>query len=104
MRTLVIGAIIVCGQRGTAQKPPAVRQIGRLEHVTTDPFARVGTALAMRDGRVLVLRDGTIAVVRGCDYHIDWLDRGGKWSSSPKLPFDWQKLDDARKQALIDST
>lgn len=51
-----------------------------------------------------VLRDGTIAVVRGRDYHIDWLDRGGKWSSSPKLPFDWLKLDDARKQALIDST
>jgi hypothetical protein len=48
--------------------------------------------------------DGTIAIVRGRDYHIDWLNRDGKWSSSPRLPFDWQKLDDARKQALIDST
>lgn len=51
-----------------------------------------------------VMRDGTIAVVRGRDYHIDWLSADGKWSASPKLPFDWQKLDDARKQALIDST
>jgi len=289
MKTLVIGATVVIAQLGAAQKPPAVRQIGRLEHMTTDPLASVGTALAMRDGRVLVndrvalrallfdstlahpivvadttsatanaygprgdglvwfrgdsallidqtslsmsvigpsgkiarvmampqaqdaqeiigarvdagtrlvyfkglaalpgfvmlgpgdaiyrdgkptafarfnihvdsawlvrvdlasraldsvtvlripkldrklktdengglisivttydplpvvddwtvLRDGTIAVVRGRDYHIDWLDRDGKWSSSPKLAFDWQKLDDARKQALIDST
>ena len=51
-----------------------------------------------------ITRDGTLAVVRGRDYHIDWLGRDGKWSSSPRLPFDWQKLDDARKQALIDST
>jgi hypothetical protein len=51
-----------------------------------------------------VLRDGTIAVVRGRDYHIDWLDRDGKWSSSPKLPFAWQRVDDARKRAIIDST
>jgi hypothetical protein len=50
-----------------------------------------------------VLRDGTVAVVRGRDYHIDWFNRAGK-SSSPRLPFDWEKLDDARKQALIDST
>jgi hypothetical protein len=51
-----------------------------------------------------VMRDGTIAIVRGRDYHVDWLTPDGKWSSSPKLPFDWQKLDDARKRALIDST
>lgn len=51
-----------------------------------------------------VMNDGTLAVVRGRDYHIDWLDGTGKWSSSPKLPFDWQKVDDAQKQKLIDST
>jgi hypothetical protein len=50
-----------------------------------------------------VTSDGTIAIVRGRDYHVDWLRRDGKWESSPKLPFDWQRLDDARKTAIIDS-
>lgn len=51
-----------------------------------------------------VLGDGTLAIVRGRDYHVDWLDASGHLSSSPKMPFDWQRVDDARKQALIDST
>jgi len=50
-----------------------------------------------------VLRDGSIAVVRGRDYHVDWFDARGR-SSSPKLPFAWERLDDARKLAIIDST
>ena len=49
-----------------------------------------------------VLRDGSIAVVRGRDYHVDWFDDRGR-SSSPKLPFAWERLDDARKLAIIDS-
>jgi hypothetical protein len=52
----------------------------------------------------IVLRDGTVAVVRGHDYHVDWLGADGNWRSTPKMAFDWQHLDDARKQALIDST
>jgi uncharacterized membrane protein YgcG len=51
-----------------------------------------------------VMPDGTLAVVRGRDYHVDWLDASGRWSSSPKMPFDWQPVDDAHKLALIDST
>ena len=47
--------------------------------------------------------DGSIAVVRGRDYHVDWQAPDGRWTSSPKMPFDWQRADDARKQALIDS-
>lgn len=50
-----------------------------------------------------VLSDGSIALVRGHDYHIDWLRPDGKMVSSPKLPFDWKRLTDADKQALIDS-
>jgi hypothetical protein len=49
-------------------------------------------------------RDGTVAVLRTRDYHIDWLGADGKWTSTPKMPFDWQKVDDARKTQLIDST
>ena len=47
--------------------------------------------------------DGSIAVVRGRDYHVDWLNAEGHWSSGPKMPFDWQHVDDEHKQALIDS-
>ena len=50
-----------------------------------------------------MLPDGTVAIVRARDYHIDWYSRTGK-SSTPPLPFDWRKLDDARKKQLIDST
>jgi hypothetical protein len=52
----------------------------------------------------VVLPDGTIAVIRGRDYHVDWLDAEGRWTSSPKVPFDWQRLDETRKRFLIDSS
>lgn len=52
----------------------------------------------------IVLRDGTIAVVRARDYHVDWLRPDGTWNSTPRMAFDWQHLDDAYKQARIDST
>jgi hypothetical protein len=50
-----------------------------------------------------VLADGSIAVVRGQDYHVDLLSPDGARSSSPKLPFDWQRLTDDDKIAVIDS-
>jgi hypothetical protein len=50
-----------------------------------------------------VCPDGSIAVIRGRDYHVDWLNADGHWTSSPKMPFDWQHVDDAHKLALIDS-
>ena len=49
-------------------------------------------------------RDGTLAIVRGRDYHVDWLGADGRWTSSPKMPFDWQRVSDTRKETLIDST
>lgn len=50
-----------------------------------------------------VMSDGTIAFVRGHDYHIDFIAPNGKVSSSAKLPFDWKRLTDEDKQALVDS-
>ncbi|MBC8089017.1 MAG: hypothetical protein H7Z40_17260 [Phycisphaerae bacterium] len=50
-----------------------------------------------------VLSDGSIAFVRGHDYHIDWVKPDGQTFSSPKLPFDWKRLTDEDKMALIDS-
>ena len=44
-----------------------------------------------------VLTDGSVAFVRGHDYHIDWIRPDGTVTSSPKLPFDWQRLAEESK-------
>ena len=49
------------------------------------------------------LPNGSVAIVRGRDYHVDWLGPDGNWRSTPKMSFDWQRLDDAQKTVLIDS-
>ena len=50
-----------------------------------------------------LLSDGTIAFVRGKDYSIDWISPDGTKSSSGKVPYEWQRLDDDGKAALLDS-
>ncbi|HTE44495.1 MAG TPA: hypothetical protein VK636_04535 [Gemmatimonadaceae bacterium] len=50
-----------------------------------------------------VLADGSIAIVRGQDYHIDWVNADGSTTTSSKLSFDWQRLSDEDKIAVIDS-
>jgi hypothetical protein len=47
--------------------------------------------------------DGALALVRGRDYHIDWVNPDGSRTSSPKIPFEWQRLSDEDKVAFIDS-
>lgn len=50
-----------------------------------------------------VLADGSIGIVRGRDYHVDWLRPDGSRSSSPRMPFPWQRLTDDDKAAVVDS-
>src|SRR5439155_25026417 len=50
-----------------------------------------------------LLPDGTIALVRTKDFHIDWLNPNGTVTSSPKIPFNWERLTDEGKVAFIDS-
>src|SRR5438552_1725215 len=50
-----------------------------------------------------LLSDGTIALVRTKDYHVDWLNPDGTMTSSPKIPFQWERLTDEAKVAFIDS-
>jgi hypothetical protein len=50
-----------------------------------------------------MLADGTIAIVRAHDYHVDFVDPDGTRRSAPKLPFDWKRISDERKQFVIDS-
>jgi hypothetical protein len=49
-----------------------------------------------------ILPDGTIALVRGKDFHVDWVGPQGV-TSAPKIPFDWERLTDEGKVALVDS-
>ena len=51
-----------------------------------------------------VLADGSIALVRGQDYHVDFIRADGSVASSPKIPYDWQRLTDEDKVAILDST
>ena len=50
-----------------------------------------------------VTSDGRVAFVRGIDYRIDYLNPDGSWTSSPKIPFDWQPMSDSAKRRLVDS-
>ncbi|HXT17267.1 MAG TPA: hypothetical protein VN706_16635 [Gemmatimonadaceae bacterium] len=50
-----------------------------------------------------VLADGSIAIVRGHDYHVDFVHADGTVSAGTKIPFDWQRLSDDDKIAVIDS-
>jgi hypothetical protein len=50
-----------------------------------------------------VLSNGSVAIVRGQDYHVDILRADGTVSSGAKIPFDWQRMSDEDKAAVIDS-
>lgn len=50
-----------------------------------------------------LMPDGRIAVVRGKDYHMDWLNSDGSWTATPKIPYNWERLDDDAKEKFIDS-
>jgi hypothetical protein len=50
-----------------------------------------------------VLSDGSVAFVRSIDYRIDYLNPDGTWSSSPKLPYEWQAVSDSLKRRIVDS-
>lgn len=50
-----------------------------------------------------LLADGTVAIVRGTDYSVDWIAPDGTRSSAGKIPYEWQRLDDDAKMALLDS-
>ena len=50
-----------------------------------------------------MLPDGTIAIVRERDYHIDWIAPDGTRTSTPKMPFEWVRVTDDQKRAIVDS-
>lgn len=52
---------------------------------------------------IAILPDGTVALIRGKDYHVDFVNADGSRLSAAKIPFDWQRLTDEDKIALMDS-
>jgi hypothetical protein len=50
-----------------------------------------------------LLSDGTIAIVKGADYSINWVDPDGSKRTTGKVPYEWQRLDEDGKTALLDS-
>ena len=50
-----------------------------------------------------LLADGTIAFIKGADYSITWVAPDGSKSSTGKVPYEWQRLDEDGKVALLDS-
>jgi hypothetical protein len=50
-----------------------------------------------------MLSDGTVAIVRGQDYRVDLVSPDGQKTAGPKMGFDWQRLTDEDKTAIIDS-
>jgi hypothetical protein len=50
-----------------------------------------------------LLSDGTIAFVKGADYSITWVRPDGTRESTGKVPYEWQRLDEDGKAALLDS-
>ena len=51
-----------------------------------------------------LLADGTIAIVRGREYRVDFVDENDKVTSGPRVPFEWQRVADVEREAIIDST
>ena len=50
-----------------------------------------------------VLPDGSVAFVRGIDYRVEFRSPEGEWTSTPKVPYDWQPFPDSMKQKFVDS-
>lgn len=76
----------------------------RLTYIYTDEGTQVVPVLnplQVVDGWAM-LPGGTIAILRG-DHHADFIDTEGTRSSDPHVPFNWRRLTDSAKVALIDS-
>ncbi len=50
-----------------------------------------------------LLSDGSVVLVRGHDFSVERVAPDGSVTRSAKLPFEWQRLDDDAKVALLDS-
>jgi hypothetical protein len=50
-----------------------------------------------------VLSDGSIALVRNQEFRVERLDATGRWTTTPRIPFEWRRLTDDEKVTFLDS-
>ena len=50
-----------------------------------------------------LMPDGSIAVVKGRDYHVEYVNADRTRTVAPKILFEWQRLSDEDKTAVVDS-
>ena len=81
--------------------PKVSMQMNRADDGTITMTSEVNPLPVVDDWAVMP--DGSIAIVRGRDYHVDWIAPDGTKRSSPKIPFEWQRLTDEDKVAFLDS-
>jgi hypothetical protein len=62
--------------------------------ITVNPLPEVDDWAVLPDGRIAILRH---------DYHVDYVDADGHVTSAPKIPYDWERLGDSAKSAIVDS-
>lgn len=62
--------------------------------ITVNPLPEVDDWAVLPDGRIAILRH---------DYHVDYVDADGHLASAAKIPYDWQRLGDSAKSAIVDS-
>ena len=89
----VVGQVAIPMQSASSSFDATGRITGTVLYVTPLPIVDAWA----------LLPDGRIAVVRGADYHVDWLMLDGQWSSTPKIPFNWRRLDDVERERVLDS-
>jgi hypothetical protein len=76
-------------------------QVNRREDGTVEMSSQINPLPTVDEWALLP--DGSVAIVRGSDYRVDFVSPDGSRRSSPKIPFDWQRLSDEDKVAFIDS-
>lgn len=83
-------------------KTPKINfQVNRRDDGSVEMFSEINPLPVVDDWAILP--DGSVAIVRGSDYRVDFFAADGTQRSSPKIPFDWQRLTDEDKVAFIDS-
>jgi hypothetical protein len=82
--------------------PPSSPSVSTVDADGTRHFITVNPPFELMD-EWAALPNGAVAIIRWHDYHVDWVERGGKRSASPKTAWNWVRLTDEEKTRLIDS-
>ncbi len=101
---LVVGMHLDTWTLDTIAKVKATEAYAQVHKRRNGSFKYTPVFVPIRRGdQFAVLSDGALALVRSLDYHIDYINTDGTRSSSAKLPYAWEPLNDTDKKRLVDS-